>query len=976
MAPNDTPEHELTDNAAAAFLELSLENVLGGDGIQGVDRDSLPIADAGYKILGLIGEGGMGKVWRAQQLGTGQTVALKALKRGLLKQPGTIARFHTEVQLAARLKHPSIARVFDSGLDRLDYFYVMELIDGKPADDFVNTELHKSRDIVQLMMEACEAIAYAHNHGVVHLDLKPTNILVTEDGRPHILDFGLARAIGTGQQPAHHQLFRAGTLGYMAPEQVNPATSVDKRADVYALGRILGELLNDVLAESGETGADDLIAIIRRATAEEQADRYPDATALAQDLNSWLALKPVSAGHHSIRHTTNLWIRRNRLTLRRALFVLIPLIAVTSGIALALHQKAVSIRAIGEHNDATLYRSAIRTAHEKLNQGDVQEAQRLLADTQPNDRGWEWAYLSGLADQSVYTIAFDGEVISDFALLENDTVLCLMSSGELRRVTSQDETSSMTTRSVSNALPMALGANAEYTIHLDNMGRGVLRWAGQSDVPQTVQITNKAMTHVQVSPSGRYVFAVSFHDGMVLYDTRLRAEAYRIHQPSGVTASSFSNDERYLVWYDGKYRLLNLETLSLASLSIDRRSEEGPNVLAAFGSMLYAGYDDGSILAYDLAEGATHTLLGRLPAGITKIRVSPDGHILACGGKDGAIRLVTNNGQPIRTFNGHTGSINKIRFSIDGERIYSLSSRGKVKVWDIDWTAYEHKPWPSINAALSAMDSSGRYFAYTLTNTIATVYDSQAGETKPDRFRVTPLDKLPTALALTPDGNWLGVADEGRTLRIYDGLKVLARAMMTDEPAWWIDFSAWDHRLAASNSQEVLVLTEGNEKPMRWQGRTGPCAWLRSVPSYLAMIRHNQAGYSFEVRDADADLQTYLEPFGPNPIISMATARDVGRVAVVDSEGQIKVYDVDTSNVYTMTTTSDIGSVLCLALSPDGSRLVTAGDSVAIWSVDQGKILDVLHTLNNGPIMGIQFTGNGKDLIGRGMTGYYRWRTR
>ena len=174
----------------------------------------------GYQIIGRLGEGGMGVVWKAVQHGTHRTVALKLMNAASFGSQRAEQRFQREVDLTAALEHPSIARVYDGGQRGGVYFYAMELIDGQPLDRYVKHAGLSQRAIVELMLAVCEAVEFAHRKGVVHRDLKPANILVDKEGRPHVVDFGLAKALRGDDGSALTQ--DGGTVGtpcYMSPEQ-------------------------------------------------------------------------------------------------------------------------------------------------------------------------------------------------------------------------------------------------------------------------------------------------------------------------------------------------------------------------------------------------------------------------------------------------------------------------------------------------------------------------------------------------------------------------------------------------------------------------------------------------------------------------------------------------------------------------------------------------------------------------------------
>src|ERR1043166_824539 len=217
-----------------------------GSGVQSSPRFGMRQIQ-GYQIIGdrPLAEPSMGAVWKAVQLSTKREVALKLISPAFLGAERILARFEREVELAANLEHPNIARVYDSGLRQGVYCYAMEFIPGKHLDAYVVENRLNQRQILELMEKVCRAIQHAHQRGIIHADLKPSNILATADGEPHVLDFGLAKLQGENNLAVSRQgRVRAGTPPYMSPEQVEGnRDTLDIRSDVYALGVILYELL-------------------------------------------------------------------------------------------------------------------------------------------------------------------------------------------------------------------------------------------------------------------------------------------------------------------------------------------------------------------------------------------------------------------------------------------------------------------------------------------------------------------------------------------------------------------------------------------------------------------------------------------------------------------------------------------------------------------------------------------------------------
>ena len=229
-------------------------NFLGGSSPAAIDQPRLerPGAQIGpYKLLEQIGEGGMGVVFMAEQTRPVQRrVALKIIKAGMDTRQ-VVARFEAERQALAMMDHPNIARVLDAGAtDTGRPYFVMELVRGVPMTEFCNQNSISIRDRLELFVTVCQAVQHAHQKGIIHRDIKPTNVLVPlHDGRPviKVIDFGVAKA--TGQKLTEKTLFTGftqmiGTPLYMSPEQAEMSgLDVDTRSDIYSLGVLLYELL-------------------------------------------------------------------------------------------------------------------------------------------------------------------------------------------------------------------------------------------------------------------------------------------------------------------------------------------------------------------------------------------------------------------------------------------------------------------------------------------------------------------------------------------------------------------------------------------------------------------------------------------------------------------------------------------------------------------------------------------------------------
>jgi serine/threonine protein kinase len=283
------------------------------------------VAVPGYEIMRELHRGGQGVVYEAIQLSTQRTVAVKVLLEGPFASAASRARFEREVKLVARLKHPNIVAIHDSGITQGRYFFAMDYVRGQPLDTHVRLARLSIRDIVRLCTTVCDAVGHAHRFGVMHRDLKPSNILVSEDGTPYVLDFGLAKLLDEEQAASQAGLVSTpgqamGTLRYMSPEQTfADPDGIDIRTDVYSLGVILYELLTGAvpyetlrvdmvtaLKNIRETDPprpsrtasqidSDVDTIVLKAMKKQPDLRYQSVSELREDLLAWLDGRPISA---------------------------------------------------------------------------------------------------------------------------------------------------------------------------------------------------------------------------------------------------------------------------------------------------------------------------------------------------------------------------------------------------------------------------------------------------------------------------------------------------------------------------------------------------------------------------------------------------------------------------------------------------------------------------------------------------------
>ena len=299
-----------------------------------------PVEIPGYRMMRYLGGGGMGVVWLAEQGATKQTVAIKFCREdrfAIDPDSRALQRFEREVELAARLSHPHIARVFGGGEVEGVPYCVMEYVEGLNLAEHVRTHPLDRKAVVALMARVAEAVQHAHQNGIIHRDLKPSNILVSAKGQPKVLDFGLAKAL-EGTEGASQELSQSGqiigTPRYMAPEQVR-GEAVDTRTDVYALGVILCELLTGQHPHDSSGAREALLhriatdeprrprtlrsdldseleMLLLKSLSKSPDERYRTAGEFADDLARWLRDEPLAAGRATPAYFARKWLRRHR----------------------------------------------------------------------------------------------------------------------------------------------------------------------------------------------------------------------------------------------------------------------------------------------------------------------------------------------------------------------------------------------------------------------------------------------------------------------------------------------------------------------------------------------------------------------------------------------------------------------------------------------------------------------------------------
>jgi serine/threonine protein kinase len=330
---------KLFADAPQGFCSLCLFKT-GLGPLQDEDEDALGSSAArmqmefgDYELLEEIGRGGQGVVYRAQQKSLNRTVALKVIGLGQWATKAHLKRFRLEAEAAARLDHPCIVPIHEVGEREGCCYFSMNLVEGSQLDEMVKREPMPLRRVAELIVKLARAVHYAHEHGILHRDIKPGNVLLDAKGEPHLTDFGLARLVET-ESTVTRTMEVLGTPSYMAPEQaVGNNIQLTSATDIYGLGAVLYQLLTRHPPFAGGTTYEtvrlvldteprqprlwnpkidrDLATICLKCLEKDPRRRYSSALALAEDLERWLKHEAIRARRTGLVTRGRKWVRRN-----------------------------------------------------------------------------------------------------------------------------------------------------------------------------------------------------------------------------------------------------------------------------------------------------------------------------------------------------------------------------------------------------------------------------------------------------------------------------------------------------------------------------------------------------------------------------------------------------------------------------------------------------------------------------------------
>ncbi|MBS0514827.1 MAG: protein kinase [Proteobacteria bacterium] len=665
-----------------------------------------------YELVELIGEGGMGVVYRARQQGLDRDVALKLLAAGPWASHEFIERFRREAQNAARMQHPNIVPIYEVGSQDEMHYFSMRLIQGGSLAQLLREQGRLApRRAAQLLRTVAEAVDYAHRLGVLHLDLKPANVLLDEDGVPHVADFGLARRLDTALVANHEEI--SGTPSYMAPEQAAPRTArITPATDIWGLGAIGYELVCGqppfLAASPQETlklvlkgNVDnprrrapglprDLEAIIGKCMLRDAPARYASARDLADDLGRFLDgrgvhARPLGAAPRLLR-----WARREPKLAATALLAFGAL--VVGILATTLQWRRAESSAIDARDN--LWATRAQTAQQALAEGDGFRSLRPLianlAEMEAADRAEEAA----IERQRIGTILANAPRLIDLIRLppaERATSVAIAPDGRHF--------------AVATGTRIWDGPRHVRQYELDNLhqtwavvsdNRTFLMAGGDYGAPQTGLHYTADGRFLLVTPIEQPVVPVPRYSDMIAFDAR----DGRVLWPQGL-----AEKQADIVYDDTAHRALvrfrsdkSLRWPDSAQFyEVDGWRAIGPKHtrsttlvadfwLPAPDGHTWLGTRDSAHLGLYEVPNLTPRWQLQLPQTslVRAWRFSRDGRWLALGSVNGAVRLIdVADGHAVELGSGPTARVLRVEFSADDRTLAAIDESGQVRLWDV-----------------------------------------------------------------------------------------------------------------------------------------------------------------------------------------------------------------------------------------------------------------------------------------------------
>ncbi len=855
-----------------------------------------------FTLLDVLGTGGAGVVYRALQRRPARTVALKVLRDGLVAGP-VRKRFEVEAEILARLHHPGIAQVFAAhpGDDVAPPYIAMELVEGPPITEYAGDRRLPLPDRLELLARVCDAVQHAHQRGVIHRDLKPANILVTADGQPKVLDFGVARA--EGGSPVHSTIETEagqllGTLAFMSPEQVHASPDgIDTRTDVYALGVVLFRLVTGRLPFGEDDPslpelarriveappprlsavvpgvAADLETIAARALAKDKDRRYASAADLAADLRRFVAGHPLAASADYAGDG----LRPRGRRYRRALAV----VAVAAVALAALAGYATVQRARAQTLSATLER--------ELSASNVERG-RLLSLT-GNHRAAEalvWREL----------LAAPASTHAKWAAAD---IYARQPARWSRIVDGLGATSARFSRD--GARLLVAGREGRVRLLDAATGDALREFAGHGD---------QVLRAVFAGREEQFVVSSSLDRTMRVWDAATGTPRHTLADaPAYGAVVELPGGARVAVGSGPEVRLYDVERGAFLSAFTPGRAVVR-NVAADAGTRLALVLDDGHAVVWDLERGAAVAAWQAHPVQCAGVAFSPDGARVATSAIDGRVRIWdAATARLLHEFELDGATARAVAFSPDGRRV-AAAGWWRAAVWPLEAEAGERQLAVSLGAMDVAFAPDGKG--------LATV------DEVPGRAYLWDVDADPRV------ASWTAHAARVASLVTLPDARTLVTAGFSGEVRRWDLSRALPGAASAAGGDVAGSTWLAQAARVRSVARSASGAWVAAAGMFDVAV----------VFDAASGARAAAIPVPSRSAVADFGVDDTLWIGEVD--GAVSRAERRAGWTATQRWTSDRGEVLDLLAWPDHLAVAHRRWVVAILDPRDGRVLRELPT--------------------------------
>ncbi len=936
-----------TAGPSIVYVEHGGSTDLAGGRASGESNATWPVIP-GSDVLGRLGHGGMGVVYKAWQGRLHRDVAVKMILPGFDDAPSALARFRVEAEAVARLRHPNIVQLFELGDHDGRPYLVMELADGGSLAGRLTGAPWPGRDAAWLIESLARAVHYAHEHGVLHRDLTPGNVLFLADGTAKLSDFGLAKLLGDGATVTRSgALF--GTPSYMAPEQAGGSSqNTGPSVDVYGLGAILYELLTGRPPFKSATQMEtlsqvlqaepvaprqlqpnaplDLETICLKCLRKEPGRRYVSALGLAQDLERFLQGRPIEARPVGALERAWRWGRRNRgwAAMMATTAALLVLIAVSTSLMSLSLRRALNQAKTQEFRAE----SAEQAANEALRQSYLEQAQALRLT---GVKGQRFQGLAAIRKALRLPLANQPP-----AELRNAAIACLV----LPDVDTDIEWEGWPT----GTLGFALDAGFERYVRVGASGTASLRRvADDREIASLPGSGRIAWGGLLFSPDGRFL-QHRFADGRVKLWRLDGAGPVVVFQglvssPGPDSSASFRWDSRQLAVSNTADRSVRIHDTTTGK-EVRRLPLGGPAFHLAFrpGSTHLAVGGEKVVRVFDLDAGNIPLRALSHPEDVSSIAWHPEGRILATTCDDLRIRLwdVSNGMLSLPPLDGHHADGMSVEFNHSGDRLASKDWGETMRLWD----SRTGRQLLTATGTATVFSADDRGLGAEITGSRARL------------LRIADGRELQTMVAANPSRRrrvyrhaWY--SPDGRFLMVdaIDSLVVLDPASGGEVDK--IPFAGTT--VVAFEPGNAAVLTWDQKLVLRWPIRDGPAATIHvGPPRIIGQVDYTEPDPAtgspdgsvlvFPNRSRGAILlrrPANRLVLGPREDVRQCAISPDGRwVATGNFHGNqgvgATVWDAQTGKVVKDLTVEGRCSV---AFSPDGRWLVTGGGTSRLWRV-------------------------------------------